>query len=66
LVGGSGLDIGIQALVRLNSDGSGDPTFAIGNSNAPVQKILRQSDGKLILFGNFTSTLAERETESFD
>ncbi len=57
LVGGSGLDIGIQALVRLNSNGTGDPTFAAGNSNGPVQRILRQSDGKLIVFGSFTSYL---------
>lgn len=55
MVGGFGLDIGFQTLVRLNADGSGDGTFVPGNGNGNIQKILRLADGKFIVVGNFTS-----------
>ncbi len=55
MVAGFGLDIGFQTLKRLNSDGTGDDSFAPGNGNGNIQKVLRQPDGKLIVVGNFTS-----------
>lgn len=43
-------------LVRLNSDGSIDNTFITGSSfNGIVQAVKIQSDGKIIVVGNFTS-----------
>ena len=48
-----------QNIVRLNTDGSKDTSFAVGNGiggNRPYVQILKtQSDGKAILAGNFTS-----------
>lgn len=55
MVAGVGLDIGFQTLVRLNSNGTGDGTFIPGNGNGNMQKVVRQTDGKLIVVGNFTS-----------
>jgi len=59
LVGGTGLDIAIQNLLRLNPDGSGDTSWPNGNGNGGVQKILRQTDGKIIAVGGFTSYLGQ-------
>ena len=43
------------SLIRLNTDGSVDPTFSIGTGfNDYVQTILLQSDGKIVVGGNFT------------
>jgi uncharacterized delta-60 repeat protein len=42
-------------IVRLNSDGTLDPTFAIGTgANNDVYTIVAQADGKIILGGSFT------------
>ena len=59
IVAGSGLDIGFQTLVRLNTNGTGDSSFVPGNGNGNMQKVLRQADGKLIVVGNFTSYLGQ-------
>lgn len=46
----------INNLVRLNSDGSIDPTFATGSGpNSEVRDIKIQSDGKLIVSGDFSA-----------
>ena len=43
-------------IIRLNSDGSIDNTFSIGNGfNHVVSSIAIQSDGKILVGGNFTS-----------
>lgn len=43
-------------IIRLNSDGSIDNTFTIGTGfNLVVDTIVIQSDGKIIVSGNFTS-----------
>lgn len=43
-------------LVRLMSNGAVDPTFNVGTGpNNTVNEILRTADGKLVLFGAFTS-----------
>jgi uncharacterized delta-60 repeat protein len=43
-------------LIRLNSDGSKDSTFNIGNGfNSDVYSIAIQSDGKVLVGGNFVS-----------
>jgi len=44
-----------SCIVRLNADGSLDPTFnpGVGINGVYVRKILLQSDGKIILGGNF-------------
>jgi uncharacterized delta-60 repeat protein len=55
MVAGSGLDLGNQTLVRLNTNGMGDAGFANGNGNGNMQKVIRQPDGKLIVVGNFTT-----------
>ena len=41
-------------IVRLNTNGSRDTTFATGNGfNAYVRSIIQQPDGKLVVVGNF-------------
>jgi len=42
-------------LVRLNSDGSIDPGFPWVKVNAPVHKITLQTDGRILLGGEFTA-----------
>lgn len=44
-----------RSIVRLNADGSVDNTFDVGTglSSSGVEKILIQSDGKIILLGSF-------------
>lgn len=43
-------------IVRLNSDGSTDSSFNIGSgANAGVNRIIEQSDGKILVAGSFTS-----------
>jgi uncharacterized delta-60 repeat protein len=43
-------------LIRLNSDGSKDTAFSIGTGfNAAVRSLALQSDGKLVVGGNFTT-----------
>lgn len=42
-------------LVRLNSDGSIDPTFSTGGISASVTNISIASDGKIAIAGGFTS-----------
>jgi uncharacterized delta-60 repeat protein len=59
MVAGAGLDIGFQTLMRLNSNGTGDPGFIAGNGNGNMQKVLRQPDGKLIVVGNFNTYLGQ-------
>lgn len=45
-----------QYLVRLNADGSVDDTFAVGvGPDAGVQSLALQSDGKIIVGGDFTN-----------
>ena len=46
-----------RGLFRLNSDGSVDTTFNGGNTtaNSGVNRIIRQTDGKLIIVGAFTN-----------
>jgi len=43
-------------LVRLNANGTVDPTFISDPINAPVYDIEIQSDGKIIVAGQFTSS----------
>jgi uncharacterized delta-60 repeat protein len=44
-----------RRLVRLNADGSIDTTFNVGNgANGPVRSIALQSDGKVVVAGDFT------------
>lgn len=44
-----------RKLARLNSDGTFDSSFNIGNGfNGPVHKTLTQDDGKVIVGGSFT------------
>lgn len=44
-----------HSLIRLNANGSVDPTFAIGTGfNDYVQTIVLQPDGKIVVGGNFT------------
>jgi uncharacterized delta-60 repeat protein len=60
---GSGTSVGASGLVRLNVDGTVDPTFAIpaltastgGNTaiGAQVNVLALQSDGKILVGGNF-------------
>lgn len=46
----------INRIARLNTDGSLDTSFDIGTAfNGGVRSIVQQSDGKLIIGGNFTS-----------
>lgn len=43
-------------IARLNTDGSLDETFTMGNGpNGLVQRLVIQPDGKVIIVGNFTS-----------
>jgi len=43
-------------IARLNTDGSLDTTFSVGTGfNGPVNSIVQQSDGKLIVGGDFTT-----------
>ncbi len=61
LIGGefssySGTSLGNGGLVRLNSDGSRDTSFNIGTGfNRSVNSISLQSNGKIIVGGNFTT-----------
>lgn len=67
LVGGNFIkfnDITQSRLIRLNSDGSKDPAFKIGNGferkigmsdNCGVHSIVLQTDGKILIGGTFTS-----------
>jgi uncharacterized delta-60 repeat protein len=59
LVGGgftSYQGVGANYIIRLNSDGTRDNTFNIGNGfNNTVQTIQIQSDGKILVGGVFTS-----------
>ena len=58
LVGGSFISYNgtfSNYIIRLNSDGSVDDTFVIGNGfDGPVNTIQIQSDGKILVGGNFT------------
>ena len=46
----------INRICRVNTDGSIDPTFNVGTgANANVTKLLLQTDGKVIMVGNFTN-----------
>jgi uncharacterized delta-60 repeat protein len=58
LVGGNFTDYngdGYNRIIRLNSDGSRDTTFSIGSGfNGVVNTIAIQSDGKILVGGNFT------------
>lgn len=56
-VGGGTTFTNINRLARLNSDGTLDQTFSIGTgfNTGTVRKILVQSDGKIIVLGDFTS-----------
>ncbi len=48
--------VAINRIIRLNSDGSQDATFAIGTGfNSVVNAIAAQSDGKYLVGGSFTS-----------
>jgi len=65
LVGGSFTTyngIGANSIIRLNSDGTIDPTFVYGiGANGSVLAIAIQTDGKIILgggFANYNGTLA--------
>ncbi len=46
----------VNRIVRLLSDGSIDPTFFMGTGfNGEVKDLVLQSDGKIVVVGNFTS-----------
>ena len=46
----------IRGLIRLNTDGSRDTSFDIGTGvNNPIESIILQSDGKIIVGGSFTT-----------
>ncbi len=46
----------VNRIARLNTDGSLDPTFKPGaGSDQEIYDVVRQSDGKLIIGGNFNS-----------
>jgi uncharacterized delta-60 repeat protein len=51
----SGVDTG-KAILRLNSDGSVDNTFAtlIDSSTVSIRAMAEQSDGKIVIVGDFT------------
>ena len=46
-----------NGIARLNSDGSFDPTFSSGTgpNNVGINKLVLQSDGKMIIAGGFTT-----------
>jgi uncharacterized delta-60 repeat protein len=52
----SGTDYSLYRIIRLNTDGSVDPTFyrANGIANLDVRAIAVQSDGKILVGGGFT------------
>lgn len=56
-VGGGTTFTNINRLALLNSDGTLDQTFSVGTgfNTGTVRKILVQSDGKIIVLGDFTS-----------
>ncbi len=67
LVGGAFSMIGGQTknnLVRLNTDGTVDTTFA-ADTNGDVYSIIIQSDGQILVGGAFT-TVGGQETVSHD
>jgi uncharacterized delta-60 repeat protein len=45
----------IKSILRLDTNGSVDPSFNIGNGPTIAGKTLVQPDGKVIVFGGFTS-----------
>jgi uncharacterized delta-60 repeat protein len=48
--------VSVNSIIRLNSDGSRDETFDIGNGfDSIVQSIVLQSDGKILVGGWFSS-----------
>jgi uncharacterized delta-60 repeat protein len=44
----------LQNLLKLNADGSIDNTFTVTPINGPVESLALQSDGKVLIGGNFT------------
>lgn len=44
-----------QAVIRLNPDGSKDPSFVIGSGGNTVYALAMQSDGKILVGGGFQS-----------
>jgi uncharacterized delta-60 repeat protein len=49
-------EVNRSRIARLNTDGSLDTTFAIGNgANSSISSIALQPDGKILIGGNFTS-----------
>lgn len=53
---GIGGAAGIRHIARLNADGSVDANFLTGlGFNAPVEAVVRQADGKMVVAGQFTS-----------
>lgn len=55
LVGGSGSLGGRANLIRLNANGTIDPTFTLPEPNGPVNALAMQDDGKVIVGGEFTN-----------
>lgn len=49
------LAAGANGIVRLNSNGTPDPTFTADANNGGVSSIAIQSDGKIIIGGGFTT-----------
>ena len=59
IVGGGGIGIGgaVRTVIRLNPDGSYDPTFNAGfalSNTGTVYRTILQPDGKIIIGGSFT------------
>lgn len=49
-------NIDVNRIIRLNTDGSIDNTFLVGTGfNEPVKTIFIQSDGKILIGGNFSN-----------
>lgn len=48
-------DINTRCLVRLNTDGTLDPSFTLGLATSTIFSTAIQSDGKIIIGGDFTS-----------
>ncbi|MCX6854699.1 MAG: choice-of-anchor D domain-containing protein, partial [Verrucomicrobia bacterium] len=55
LIGGSGSLGGRANLIRLNANGTIDPTFTLPEPNGPVNALAMQDDGKVIVGGEFTN-----------
>ena len=58
---GKALIGGNNYIIRVNTDGSVDPTFTAGQLNGGVHAVAMQPDGKIIISGSFTTIDAVRK-----